>query len=84
MWIQLAEPITGSASAPGNVIIPAGVSFTIDQAASLDVEAGNVTVGTGASLTVAPGASLNVNFSAHHLRVEDGGKAVIQDGGRIK
>ena len=40
-------------------------------------------MGENATLTVGESASLNIDFSIHNLRIENGAKVVIEDGGKI-
>ncbi|HZA23195.1 MAG TPA: S8 family serine peptidase, partial [Dehalococcoidia bacterium] len=65
----------------GTWTVPAGQSCILSQNAGI---AGNIIVEAGATLTVAPGVTLNIDFSINHLRILNGARVVVQDGGKIE
>jgi subtilisin len=65
----------------GNWTIPASQPCTLSQNATI---LGNVIVEAGSTLTVAPDVTLNIDFSTNHLRILDGARVVVQDGGKIE
>jgi subtilisin family serine protease len=65
----------------GTWTVPAGQSCILSQNAAI---AGNIIVEAGATLTVAPGVTLNIDFSTNHLRILNGARVVVQDGGKIE
>jgi subtilisin family serine protease len=67
--------------ASGDWTIPASQSCILSQNATI---LGNVIVESGATLTVAPGVTLNIDFSTNHLRIQDGARVVVRDGGKIE
>ena len=44
---------------------------------------GNVVVENDVALTIAENASLDVDFSNHHLRIKNGARVIIKNGGKI-
>ena len=64
---------------------PASGDWVITQNCTLSQDATapvNVIINQNVTLTIAAGVTLNIDLSSYHLKVKDGGKVVIRDGGK--
>jgi hypothetical protein len=65
--------------AAGDWIVALSCTFQGQDSAPADV-----VVQPGVTLTLAPGADLDIDFDAHHLRVRDNARVIVQLGAKIR
>ena len=62
----------------GDWVVPQNCTLSQDATALA-----NVIINQNVTLTIAAGVVLDIDLSSYHLKVKDGGKVVIRDGGKI-
>ncbi|HEV8577610.1 MAG TPA: hypothetical protein VGX68_00900 [Thermoanaerobaculia bacterium] len=73
------EALACSPPANGDWIVAASCTFQGQATAPA-----NVIVLPNVTLTIAPGASLNIDFTGHHLRIQQGAKVIVKLGAKIQ
>ena len=67
--------------------VPTSGNWFVTQDCSLQQSAtapANVIVQENVALTIASGVMLDINFSSNHLKIKNGAKVVIENGGKIE